>query len=181
MTIGYSRLENDLSASLQREGKFEAIKDWSFGLQCNGSKYDGVSIPARKCAITIAGLNEGIFFSFNVTYIKQAQKACELFSKTVKKYAENSSSIKLWKILPYKELFAEPLGSIDVWIANTFPNATVESKKLQKGDCFLIERENGSGMQKYNPESLCKKTARSISKCCSVLSCKEAAFKEPQC
>ncbi|MFY9715447.1 MAG: hypothetical protein WCE84_06160 [Candidatus Rhabdochlamydia sp.] len=182
MTIGtgYLRLENDLSVSSEREGEFEITQDWSFDIQCNESKYAGVSISARNHTITVVILSKKVFFSFNVTYVKQAKKAFNLFSEKVKKYIRNSDPIKLWKILPYKESFAEPLGSIDVWVANTFPNANVENKKLQKGGCFPIERKSGNRMQKYKPESLYKKTARSISKCYSILSSKEDKFKKPQ-
>lgn len=73
-------------------------------------------------------------------------------------------------------LYAAPLGLIDVWIANTFPNASVENKNLEKGYCFFIERKNGNGVQEYKPESLYKKAARSASKCYSILSCKEDKF-----
>jgi len=178
VSTNYSRLNNQLDSqeTPKINKKFKNIKDWSLGMQCNGNTYDGVSVPARESAITVVVLAEGTFFSFNVTYVKQVQKVCELFSETVKKYTENSDSIKLWKILPYKKLFAEPLGLIDVWIANTFPNASVENKNLGKGCCFSIERKNGNGVQEYKPESLYKKAARSASKCYSILSCKEDKF-----
>lgn len=172
--------ESAFSISPQRDKKFKTIKDWSFDLQCNGSKYDGVSISAKKGALTIVGLKAGVFLSFNVTYVEQAQKACERFSDAVKKYIGNSDSIKLWKILPYEKLFAEPLGSIDVWIANTFPNATVEVKKLQEDYCLLIERKSGIGIQKYHPEPSHERAFRSVNKFLHIFFGNESRLKEPQ-
>lgn len=178
----YSRLSNSfgsqesvLSTSLQGKKKFETIKDWAFGMQCSG-KYDGVSIPARKHSITVVALNEGIFFYFNVTYFEQTQKVCNLFSETVNKYTENSNSIKLWKLLPYEELYLGSSGLIDAWIVNAFPKANVENKKLEKGYCLLIDR-GGNEELEYKSESLYKKTSRSIKKGYSIFSCNESKFK----
>lgn len=87
MTIGtgYLRLENDLSVSSQREGKFEITQDWSFDIQCNESKYAGVSISARNHTITVVILSKKVFFSFNVTYVKQSKKGIQsLFRKSEK-------------------------------------------------------------------------------------------------
>ncbi|HEV3269203.1 MAG TPA: hypothetical protein VGZ69_00965 [Candidatus Rhabdochlamydia sp.] len=174
----YSRLSNSFGSQeiFQRKKKFKTVKDWSFGMQCSGNKYDGVSIPARKHSITVVALNEGIFFYFNVTYFEQTQKVCNLFSETVNKYTENSNSIKLWKLLPYEELYLGSSGLIDAWIVNAFPKANVENKKLEKGYCLLIDR-GGNEELEYKSESLYKKTARSIKKGYSIFSCKEDKFR----
>ncbi|MDR2539915.1 MAG: hypothetical protein LBC45_04925 [Chlamydiales bacterium] len=183
ISTNYLRLNNELDSQedSQRNKSFKSVKDWSVDVQCSGNTYDGIRVFARESSITVVALVNKTFFSFNVTYAEQAQKACELFLETVKKYSGSVDSVKLWKILPYKELYTVPLELIDIWIADTFPEANVESKTLQKGYCFFIERENGDGIQKYEPESLYKKTVRSVSKCCSILSRSESKSLSSQC
>ena|SRR5271156_6280029 len=76
-------------------------------------------------------------------------------------------SIKLWKLLPYEELYLGSSGLIDAWIVNAFPKANVENKKLERGYCLLIDR-GGNEELEYKSESLYKKTARSILVCFQI-------------
>ncbi|PWU16537.1 MAG: hypothetical protein C5B45_00420 [Chlamydiae bacterium] len=130
-------------------------------MQCNGGKYDGVSIPARKHAITIVGcdLQRKIIFYFNVTYFEQAREAFQRFSEKI----ENPNLIKIWKILPYGGVFSGSSKLIKAGLVDIFPKANVERLRLEKDHCFLIER-HGSGTSKYKPETSFKKTARGLEK-----------------
>ncbi len=178
MTIStsYSRLENDLPASSQKKEKFKTKKDWSFDIHCKESKYDGVSIPARKHAITVVVLNKEVFFSFNATYTRQTKEACKLFSETMKKYIENSNSVKVWKILPYKKVYKEPSRLIDKQIKEAFPKANIDSRDLKK-DCFFLIDHSGNETSEYKPEAFYGGIIRSIKKAYSILSCQEDKFK----
>ncbi|MGL5263713.1 MAG: hypothetical protein ACRDAI_03940, partial [Candidatus Rhabdochlamydia sp.] len=156
------------------------LQNWSAIIQCSGSKYSGISIPARKHALSIVGYcsRSKITFAFNVTYSKQAQEISYELSKKIKRYIENTASIKFWKILPYKNPCESVSNFIDNWLFKEHLNINIESIKLKKDSCFIIDRTNGDIKEQCETKSLCRKFFRQTIKFYSIVAHQENRIKK---